>query len=373
MRNYRLLPSQSAGRWRLETWVTGSALLNDPMLNRGTAFTPEERKEFGLTGLLPSAVTPLDEQVKRSYAQYQEIEDDLRKNVYLSALQDNNGVLFYRLLSIGDDHMPKAVYHAYGYVKKAAAIVNAEAGKLARDKADLISKVADEVIADKLGSEFPLYVWQTGSGTQSNMNVSEVISNRAIQLVGGRLGSKEPIHPNDDVNMSQSSNDTFVAAMHIATVLELTNHFIPAVEALSRAMWEKAVDWVDVVKIGRTHLQDATPLTVGQEWSGYVTQLKDALDLVKQSMNGLYKLAAGGTAVGTGLNTPPDFGPKIAAEIAHLTGHPFVSAPNKFAAQGSLDALVNTSAMLRALAVALIRWPMISVGSGVVPVQAFTN
>jgi len=268
--------------------------------------------------------------------------------------------------SIGDDHMPKAVYHAYGYVKKAAAIINAEAGKLSRNKADLISKVADEVIAGKLDSEFPLYVWQTGSGTQSNMNVNEVISNRAIQLVGGRLGSKEPIHPNDDVNMSQSSNDTFVTAMHIATVLELTNHLIPNVEALIGAMWEKAVAWVDVVKIGRTHLQDATPLTVGQEWSGYVTQLKDAQGLVKQSMNRLYQLAAGGTAVGTGLNTLPDFGPKIAAEIARLTGQPFVSAPNKFAAQGSLDAMVNASAALRALAVALmkiandIRW----LGSG---------
>ncbi|HEY4384113.1 MAG TPA: class II fumarate hydratase [Ktedonobacteraceae bacterium] len=257
--------------------------------------------------------------------------------------------------SIGDDHMPKAVYHAYGYVKKAAAIVNTEAGKLPRDKADLISRVADEVIAGKLDSEFPLYVWQTGSGTQSNMNVNEVISNRAIQLAGGVLGSKEPIHPNDHVNLSQSSNDTFPTAMHIATVLELTHHLIPHVEALIQAMWKKAVEWVDVVKIGRTHLQDATPLTVGQEWSGYVTQLKDALDLVKQSMNGLYKLAAGGTAVGTGINTPPDFGPKIAAEIARLTGYPFVSAPNKFAAQGSLDALVNTSAALRALAVALMK------------------
>lgn len=268
--------------------------------------------------------------------------------------------------SIGDDHMPKAVYHAYGYVKKAAAIVNAEEGKLPRDKADLISKVADEVIAGKLDSEFPLYVWQTGSGTQSNMNVNEVISNRAIQLVGGKLGSKYPIHPNDHVNMSQSSNDTFPTAMNIATVQELTDHLIPHVEALIEAMWEKTQQWVDVVKIGRTHLQDATPLTVGQEWSGYVTQLKDALDRVKQSMNGLYQLAAGGTAVGTGLNAPPDFGPRIAAEIAHLTGHPFVSAPNKFAAQGSLDAIVNTSAALRGLAVALmkiandIRW----LGSG---------
>jgi fumarate hydratase class II len=268
--------------------------------------------------------------------------------------------------SIGDDHMPKAVYHAYGYVKKAAAIVNAEAGKLPREKADLISQVADEVIAGKLDSEFPLYVWQTGSGTQSNMNVNEVISNRAIQLASGRLGSQDPIHPNDHVNMSQSSNDTFVTAMHIATVLEFADHLIPHVKALIETMWEKAVAWVDVVKIGRTHLQDATPLTVGQEWSGYVAQLKDAEGLVKQSMSGLYKLAAGGTAVGTGLNTLPDFGPKIAVEIARLTGHPFVSAPNKFAAQGSLDAMVNASAALRALAVALmkiandIRW----LGSG---------
>src|SRR5437588_7254309 len=205
---------------------------------------------------------------------------------------------------MGDDHMPKAVYHAYGYVKKAVAIVNAEVGKLSREKANLICKVADEVIAGKLDSEFTLYVWQTGSGTQSNMNINEVISNRAIQLVGGRLGSKEPIHPNDDVNMSQSSNDTFPTAMHIATVLELTNLLIPHVEALVGAMWKKAETWVDVVKIGRTHLQDATPLTVGQEWSGYVTQLKDAEGLVKQSMNGLYKVAAGGTAVGKGRNTP---------------------------------------------------------------------
>jgi len=257
--------------------------------------------------------------------------------------------------SIGDDHMPKAVYHAYGYVKKAAAIVNAEAGKLPREKADLISKVADEVIAGELDSEFPLYVWQTGSGTQSNMNVNEVISNRAIQLVGGRLGSKTPIHPNDDVNMSQSSNDTFPTAMHIATVLEFADHLIPNVKALRDALWNKAVAWVDVVKIGRTHLQDATPLTVGQEWSGYVTQLSDALEIVQQSLHGLYQLAAGGTAVGTGLNTLPDFGPRIAAAIARLTGHPFVSAPNKFAAQGSLDAMVNASAALRALAVALMK------------------
>jgi fumarate hydratase class II len=257
--------------------------------------------------------------------------------------------------SIGDDHLPKAVYHAYGYVKKAAAMVNAAAGKLPKEKADLISRVADEVIAGKLDDQFPLYVWQTGSGTQSNMNVNEVISNRAIQLSGGMLGTKTPIHPNDDVNMSQSSNDTFPTAMHIATVMEFTNHLIPHVEALIKAMWEKAVAWVDVVKIGRTHLEDATPLTVGQEWSGYVSQLQSALVLVRASMKELYQLAAGGTAVGTGLNTLPDFGPKIAAQIAQLTGQPFVTAANKFAAQGSMDAMVNSSAALRALAVSLIK------------------
>jgi fumarate hydratase class II len=251
--------------------------------------------------------------------------------------------------------MPKAVYHAYGYVKKAAAIVNAENGKLSKDKADLIIRVADEVIAGKLDSEFPLYVWQTGSGTQTNMNVNEVISNRAIELAGGVLGSKKPIHPNDDVNMSQSSNDTFPTAMHIATVLEFANHLIPNVGALINSIWEKAMKWVDVVKIGRTHLQDATPLTVGQEWSGYVTQLKDSLDNIRQSMKNLYKLAAGGTAVGTGLNSSSDFGSKIAAEIARLTNQPFISAPNKFAAQGSLDGMVYNSAALRGLAVALMK------------------
>ena len=257
--------------------------------------------------------------------------------------------------SIGDDRMPKAVYHAYGYVKKAAALVNAAAGRLPRWKADLIATVADEVIAGELDSEFPLYVWQTGSGTQSNMNVNEVISNRAIQLVGGAVGSKHPVHPNDDVNMGQSSNDTFPTAMHIATVLEFSNRLVPAVAALTDAIRTKAREWVDVVKIGRTHLQDATPLTVGQEWSGYAAQLDDALALVKQSLQGLYGLAVGGTAVGTGINAPPDFGEKVAAEIARFTGHPFVMAPNKFAAQGSLDAMVAASAALRALAVALMK------------------
>jgi len=257
--------------------------------------------------------------------------------------------------SIGDDRMPKAVYHAYGYVKKASALVNAADGRLARWKAELIAKVADEVISGQLDGEFPLYVWQTGSGTQSNMNVNEVISNRAIQLVGGVLGGKHPIHPNDDVNMSQSSNDTFPTAMHIATVLEFSDRLIPAVADLTEAIKTKAREWVDVVKIGRTHLQDATPLTVGQEWSGYAAQLDGALALVRQSLQWLYRVAIGGTAVGTGLNAPPDFGEKVAAEIARFAGHPFITAPNKFAAQGSLDAMVAASAALRGLAVALMK------------------
>jgi fumarate hydratase class II len=257
--------------------------------------------------------------------------------------------------AIGDDRMPKQVYHAYGYVKKAAALVNAGAGRLDRWQADAISTVADEVIAGSLDSEFPLFVWQSGSGTQSNMNVNEVISNRAIQLLGGVLGSKSPIHPNDHVNMAQSSNDTFPTAMHIASALEVKRYLLPRVEALALAIEGKAKQWRDVVKIGRTHLEDAVPLTVGQEWSGYAVQLRDAMALIDRSLEGIYQLAAGGTAVGTGLNAPPHFGEEIAAKIAELTGLPFVTAPNKFAAQGSLDAMVNAHAALRSLAVALMK------------------
>ena len=206
--------------------------------------------------------------------------------------------------AIGDDRMPKAIYHAYGYIKKAAAIVNLAEGILPKDKADLIIKVSDEIIDGKLDEEFPLYVWQTGSGTQTNMNINEVISNRAIEIAGGVLGSKSPIHPNDHVNMSQSSNDTFPAAMHIATLMEFTNHLIPNVEMLLKSIKDKAFEWAHVIKMGRTHLQDAVPLTVGQEWSGYAIQLEDAIEVIKMSMKGLYKLAIGGTAVGTGLNAP---------------------------------------------------------------------
>jgi fumarate hydratase class II len=279
--------------------------------------------------------------------------------------------------SIGDDRMPKAVYHAYGYVKKAAAIVNGRDGRLAKWKADLIARVADEVIAGALDEHFPLYVWQTGSGTQSNMNVNEVISNRAIQLVGGTLASKDPVHPNDDVNMGQSSNDTFPTAMHIAAVHEISEHLVPNVRALRDTISAKARAWADVVKIGRTHLEDAVPLTVGQEWSGYAVQLSDALERVNATLSGLYQLSAGGTAVGTGLNAPEGFDTSIASEIADLTGHPFQTAPNKFAAQGGLDAMVAASAGLRALAVPLmkiandIRWlasgPRCGIGELILP------
>jgi fumarate hydratase class II len=257
--------------------------------------------------------------------------------------------------SIGNDRMPKAVYHAYGWVKKAAALINAAAGRLPEWKADAICVAADEVIAGRLDGEFPLYVWQTGSGTQSNMNVNEVISNRAIQLLGGKLGSKEPVHPNDDVNMAQSSNDTFPTAMHIAAIVELDEHLLPEVEKLARAIEAKADAWKDVVKIGRTHLEDAVPLTVGDEWSGWAAQIRDALENVRRSMAGLFRLAAGGTAVGTGLNAPPGFAQNIAAKLAELTGLPFETAPNKFAAQGSLDAMVAAMAALRGVAVALMK------------------
>ncbi|MFC7587763.1 class II fumarate hydratase [Nonomuraea antimicrobica] len=257
---------------------------------------------------------------------------------------------------IGDDRMPKAVYHAYGYIKKAAAIVNARAGRLPRWQADLICRVADEVIRGELDSEFPLYVWQTGSGTQSNMNVNEVISNRAIQLVGGKLGSKDPIHPNDQVNMGQSSNDTFVTAMHLAAAEAVDDHVLPAATRLREAAEAKSRQWAHEVKIGRTHLEDATPLTVGQEWSGYAAQLGDAIDHLERTRKGLYRLAVGGTAVGTGLNAPPGFGKEVAGQLAELTGRPFTSAPNKFAAQASCDHLVRVSAALRTLAVPLFKF-----------------
>jgi fumarate hydratase class II len=258
--------------------------------------------------------------------------------------------------AIGGDRMPKRVYHAYGYVKKAAALVNAAAGRLPGWKAEAIVRAAEEAIAGRLDDHFPLYVWQTGSGTQTNMNVNEVLANRAIQLLGGAVGSKVPVHPNDDVNLGQSSNDTFPTAMHVAAVLELEEHLLPHAGALAAAVEAKAEAWRDVVKIGRTHLQDAVPLTVGQEWSGYAHQLRDALARARASEAALFELAAGGTAVGTGLNAPAGFSQAIAAEIARLTGRPFVTAPNKFAALASLDAMVAAMAALRGLAVALLKF-----------------
>jgi fumarate hydratase class II len=257
--------------------------------------------------------------------------------------------------SIGDDRMPKAVYHAYGIVKKACAMVNAEEGRLPEWKAQAIIRAADETIAGKLDEHYPLYVWQTGSGTQSNMNVNEVLSNRAIQLLGGVLGSQEPIGPNDDVNMGQSSNDTFPTAMHIAAVEEIDARLLPKLDALAKAIEAKASAWMGVVKIGRTHLEDATPLTVGQEWSGYAAQVRACMVAIEDSRQGLYELAVGGTAVGTGINAPKGFSVKVAAKIAELTGKSFVTAPNKFMAQGSLDAMVRAHAALRGLAVALMK------------------
>jgi fumarate hydratase class II len=257
--------------------------------------------------------------------------------------------------NIGGDRMPKAVYHAYGTVKKACALVNASAGRLPDWKRDAIVQAADEAIAGKLDDHFPLFVWQTGSGTQSNMNVNEVLSNRAIQLLGGTLGSQHPVGPNDDVNMGQSSNDTFPTAMHVATVLAIDEQLLPAVTRLVEVIEKKADGWMDVVKIGRTHLEDAVPLTVGQEWHGWAGQIRACIAAIEESRGGLYELAVGGTAVGTGLNAPAGFSKDVAAKIAELTGKPFVTAPNKFAAQGSLDAMVRASAGLRGLAVALMK------------------
>ena len=257
--------------------------------------------------------------------------------------------------SIGNDRMPKEVYHAYGYVKKACALVNEADCRLPKWKADAIVHAADETIAGKLDAHYPLYVWQTGSGTQSNMNVNEVISNRCIQLFGGELGSQTPIAPNDDVNMGQSSNDTFPTAMHIAAITEIDDRLLPKVEALAQVIEGKARDWMGVVKIGRTHLEDAVPLTVGQEWSGYAAQIRACIEQIKESRKGLLELAVGGTAVGTGLNAPAGFSIKVAMKIAELTGKPFVTAPNKFMAQGSLDAMVRAHAGLRGLCVALMK------------------
>ncbi len=256
---------------------------------------------------------------------------------------------------IGHDTMPVALIKAFGILKLASALTNHDLGKLSADKAALIERAAKEVIDGTLADEFPLRIWQTGSGTQTNMNVNEVISNRAIEMAGGEMGSKKPVHPNDDVNMSQSSNDTFPTAMHIAAVMEITDRLIPAVQRLRDALNAKAEAYVDVVKIGRTHLMDAVPLTLGQEFSGYVAQLDADLDRLAIILPGISELAVGGSAVGTGLNTHPEYAVRVAAHIADLTGKPFVTAPNKFAALSAHDALVFAHGAIKTLATSLVK------------------
>ena len=271
-----------------------------------------------------------------------------------------------KYFAIGDDTMPRAMIRAIGILKRAAATVNEQLGKLPEEKAKLIAQAADQVISGELDDHFPLRIWQTGSGTQTNMNANEVISNRAIELAGGELGSKTPVHPNDHVNLSQSSNDTFPTAMHIAAVEEMTHRLLPSVGKLRDALAVKADTFQSIIKIGRTHLMDAVPLTLGQEFSGYISQLDKDLDRLKINLPDLYELAIGGTAVGTGLNTHPEFADRASAEIARLTALPFVSAPNKFAALAAHDAIVSASGALRTLAASLmkiandIRW----MGSG---------
>jgi len=278
---------------------------------------------------------------------------------------------------IGEDILPPEMIKALGVLKKAAALTNTDLGKLSAEKCDFIVKAADEVINGKLDSHFPLRIWQTGSGTQSNMNANEVISNRAIEIAGGAKGSKKPVHPNDDVNMSQSSNDTFPTAMSIASTSMVVETLIPAVKKLRDTLDAKANDFADIVKIGRTHLQDATPLTLGQEFSGYVCLLDQSLRDIEFSLTGLYQLAIGGTAVGTGLNAHPEFGDRAAAHIAALTGFPFQSAPNKFAALSGHNEFVIASGAVKSLACALmkiandIRWlasgPRCGLGELIIP------
>jgi fumarate hydratase class II len=257
--------------------------------------------------------------------------------------------------SIGKDLMPREMVTAYATLKKAAANANRDGGRLDDRAHALIVQVCDEILGGQHHDMFPLHVWMTGSGTQFNMNVNEVISNRSCQLAGTQLGSKTPVHPNDHVNMSQSSNDTFPSAMYIAAAVNVTQGLIPAVQALHDAIAAKAAEWNDIVKIGRTHMQDATPLTLGQEWSGYAGMLVDDLERIAGALNGVYRLALGGTAVGTGINAAPGFAEAAAAEIARLTGLPFLSAPNKFTVQGAHDALVQLSGTLRTLAVSLYK------------------
>ena len=299
-------------------------------------------------------------------------EIEVRADRYWGA-QTERSLLHF---AIGDDVMPREMIRALGILKKACALVNQDLGKLTADKAKLIVQACDEVIEGDLDEHFPLRVWQTGSGTQTNMNANEVISNRAIEIAGGVMGSKKPVHPNDDVNMSQSSNDTFPTAMHIAAA-EQMNRLVQRVREVESAISGKAAEFKDVVKIGRTHLQDATPLTVGQEMSGWASLLERDIERMNQTLPGLYDLAIGGTAVGTGLNAHPEFGERAAKKIAELTGLPFKSHPNKFAALSAHDEIVFTSGGLKTLAASLmkiandIRWlasgPRCGLGELVIP------
>ena len=256
---------------------------------------------------------------------------------------------------IGWETMPREIIRGMGILKKAAAIVNAELHVLPVEKKDLIVQAADEVITGTLDDHFPLHVWQTGSGTQTNMNTNEVIANRAIEMAGGTLGSKDPIHPNDDVNKGQSSNDTFPTAMHIAAVEQIHDRLIPAVSTLRDTLKKKSAEFKNIIKIGRTHLMDATPLTLGQEFSGYATQLDNAIQRIYGCLPRLYQIALGGTAVGTGINTHKDFPIKVAAEIAKLTKHPFITAPNKFEALAAHDAIVEASGVMKTIACSLMK------------------
>jgi fumarate hydratase class II len=267
---------------------------------------------------------------------------------------------------IGGERFPREMIRALGTVKKAAALVNSSLGRLPQEKADLICKAADEVIEGSLDDHFPLVVWQTGSGTQTNMNTNEVISNRAIEMVGGELGSKTPVHPNDDVNKAQSTNDAFPTAIHVAAVDRIHARLLPQLQELGKALADKAEQYKDIVKIGRTHLMDATPLTLGQEFGGYASQVKHAVRAVENALPHLYELAIGGTAVGTGLNTHPEYAARMAKTLSELTGHPFVNAESRFEAMGGNDAIVEMSGALKTAACALmkiandIRW----LGSG---------
>ena len=257
--------------------------------------------------------------------------------------------------SIGHDLIPREMITAYAVLKRSAAVANHGGGRLGSEAYDLITRVCDELLAGLHHDMFPLHVWMTGSGTQFNMNVNEVVANRCCQLVGTPLGSKRPVHPNDHVNMSQSSNDSFPSAMNIAAAVQTTSRLVPAVTALRDAIATKALEWMDIVKIGRTHMQDATPLTLGQEWSGYAAMLSDNLERIDDALKGVYQLALGGTAVGTGINAAPGFAEAVAAEIARFTKLPFITGPNKFALQGAHDALVQLSGTLRTLAVSLYK------------------